>query len=815
MRILLTILAWMALASPVLAQVSGQAPPPVSPHTSLSSPDSIAALAVVVDQAQVQLRTAESGARSGRLSDTVLKAKIAAIPPIQASLAQALGALIPHLQDIDARLAQLGPAPGPGQPPEDPETAATRRGLMRFRQAVDTEVKLGRLLSVEADQASKALTDRLRKNFAARLWTQSRSILDPLLWREFTTAMPADLSRMGAAIGEERRELGDAARTPGRVLTWSLACLVALLLLGPARVFLNWLGYRRAARAAPATRLRRSGLALWLVAVAAVTPLAAGLVARAALIDALTPPFADLASQLIRVVVFAAFLEGLGRALLSPGRPSWRLAPIPDEVVARLVPYPALIGATAALAALAAGVNSILGASLPTSVAGDCLAVLVEIAAVGGGLAMLGRTRSQRIAAADDAHHHGESRLPWAIAALAAWLALACALAAVLAGYLALASFLMRETIWIGAVLALLFLLLRFVDDLFPALTSPAAPVGRIVQAAIGVSDGALEQIGVLMSGLFRLALLLLGWAAILAPFGASADDIAGRVTSTNLVFHLGQVTVSPGAILGGIALFLAGLAVTRAVRGWLVVRYLPKTRMDVGVRTSVAAAVTYLGALIAILLTFAYLGLSFSQIALFASALSVGIGFGLQSIIGNFVSGLILLAERPVKVGDWIAIGDLEGDVKRINIRATEIEMMDRSKLIVPNSDLVSKTVRNVTHGASAARLRIVLRTDGGADPAAMRTLMLEILKAHPEVLAEPASAVYLNDVRDGALEFTAFAYVASARLAYRVKSELLFEIVPRMKAEGIALASSTPVVNIGLPDRAPDRLIEPASST
>jgi small-conductance mechanosensitive channel len=461
------------------------------------------------------------------------------------------------------------------------------------------------------------------------------------------------------------------------------------------------------------------------------------------------------------------------------------------------------------LASLVSGINSIFAASLPTSIAGDCLTLLGEIAAVGGALAMVGRARHEHLTAGDEsaAQAGARSRLPWILAALAAWLALAAALMALLTGFLALSSFLMRETIWIGAVLALIFLLLRLADDLFPALLSPNGPVGRAVMTAIGLSESALEQIGVLLSGVVRLGLLLFGWVTILAPFGASADDVIGRVTTTSWTLHVGQVAVSPGAILGGIALFAVGLLATRGVRGWLESRYLPKTGMDVGVRTSLAAAVSYAGVIVAILLTFAYLGLSFSQIALFASALSVGIGFGLQAIINNFVSGLILLVERPIKVGDWIAIGDLEGDVKAINIRATEIEMLDRSKLIVPNSDLISKTVRNVTHGASAARLRITLRTDTNVDPAAMRDLMLGRIKAHPEILAQPAPGVFLSDVRDGALEFTAFAYVASARVAYRVKSDLLFQIVPDMKTKGIALASSTPVVNIGLPDR----LIEP----
>jgi small-conductance mechanosensitive channel len=499
----------------------------------------------------------------------------------------------------------------------------------------------------------------------------------------------------------------------------------------------------------------------------------------------------------------------MGAALLSAGRPQWRLAPISEGVVARLAPFPALIAAAAGLATLAAGVNSILASSLATSVAGDCLTVLGEIAAVGGALAMVGRARHEHLVSNGDAEAAGTAggRIAWVAAALAAWLALGGALISVLTGYLALASFLMHETIWIGAVLAAVYLLLHFVDDVFPALFAPDGPAGRAIKTGVGFSDSALEQLGVLLSGAFRLALLLVGWTIILAPFGASADDIVGRFTTTSWVLQIGQVSISAGSVLGALGLFLIGLFLTRAVRGWLETRYLPKTQMDLGVRTSVAVAVNYAGVIFAILFAFAYLGLSFSQIALLASALSVGIGFGLQAIIGNFVSGLILLAERPIKVGDWIAIGDLEGDVKAINIRATEIEMMDKSKLIVPNSDLVSKTVRNVTHGAAAARLRIGLKTDASVDPNAVREIVLGRMRAHPEVLAQPAASMFLSDIRDGALEFTAFAFVASARSAYRVKSELLFQIVPDLQAKGIALASSTPVVNIGLHDR----LIEP----
>jgi potassium-dependent mechanosensitive channel len=763
--------------------------------------------ALAIDQAQADLHRITSGLRSQALGDQDLKGRIAAVPAIQAKLVEATDSLAPRLQDTDARLAQLGAAPSAGQPPEAPEIANSRRNLTQFRQAVDTELKQARLLSVEAGQLNSALAERLRENFTARLWAHSPSVLDLALWQEFGANVPADLGRLTVALQAEIRLLAAPDQPIGNLVILGLAALVAVGLLGPVRLILNRFGYRQASRLVAGSKLRRSALAVWLVMIAALSPLAAGLLLRAVLSDigASTPSFDRLLIQLIAAAVFASSIEGLGRALLSPRHPTWRLAPLPDAVVTRLALFPGLIGTTVGLAALATGVGATLGASSATSEASDCLGILFEIAVLVAALLVAALARSAHSAsfATPEPTAQAEARWPWVAAALTAWLALSAALLALLFGYVAMANFLTRETIWIAAVLAGLFLFLRFADDLFPALMSPSSPLGQFVQRAVGFSDDALEQIGVLLSGLFRLLLLVVGWAAILARFGAGVDDMVARITSTGLVIRLGQLSISPGAVLGGLAVFVLGVVITRAVRRWFEFRYLPKTRLDLGVRTSLAAGVSYLGVLVAVVLAFAYLGLSLDRIALLASALSVGIGFGLQAIIGNFVSGLILLVERPLKVGDWIAIGDLEGDVRRINIRATEIEMPDKSKLIVPNSDLISKTVRNVTHGGALGRVKIVLKIVNDADPANVRDILLAEMRDHGEVLADPVAAVFLTDVRDGALEFSAFAYVASARQAYRVKSELLFRIVPALKSRGIVLADPTPVIHLAIPDR------------
>jgi small-conductance mechanosensitive channel len=785
-KLLGALLLWLSLAGGALAQ--GAHAPDADIQQNLL-------------QATSALRGAGAGFRTDPLSDQEIKSRLVAIGAVEARLENILADLTPRLQDSEARLNQLGATPARGRR-EDPHAPLIRRQLTSAVAIFQSDEREARLELAESRQIGDVLAERLRENFESRLTSQNRTLTDPQLWEGLAASADGDLSRLADFASDEADAFGDALGEPRSILIGAVAGALALGLLGPARLFLMSLAQRRARRDASGSRLTRALLALFRVLVGVVTPWLALLAVRTALMDAhaLSESGETIAVLFERAAVFGLFIEALGRALISPGRSQWRLTPIRDEVARRLSVFPALIGLTAGLATFVAGFDAALGASQSAQVVSDYAALVLEIAAVAGFLVALGRARLANANPGDEPQAAG---LPWVVAALAGWLAVFVSLGAALIGYLAFAGFLMRETIWIGAILGLLLLLLQIASDAVPALVAPKARFGAALETGLGLSARAVEQIGVLASGLASVVLILLAWMAIIAPFGASAGDIFGRLTSTSFVLRLGKAEISPGAVLGAAALFFLGLAATRAVRRWLEARYLPKTQLDVGLRTSLAAGVTYLGGLIAILAAFAYLGLTFSQIALFASALSVGIGFGLQSIIGNFVSGLILLAERPVRVGDWVAIGDLEGDVRKIAIRATEIEMQDRSRLIVPNTLLVTQTVRNVTHDGALGRVKIVLKVADSADVAAVRALIVKHLTGHKDVLKTPAPAAYISDVRDGAIEFTAFAYVKSPRIAFRVKSELYFELLPDLKTAGIALSSTTTIVNVDMAER------------
>jgi potassium efflux system protein len=223
-----------------------------------------------------------------------------------------------------------------------------------------------------------------------------------------------------------------------------------------------------------------------------------------------------------------------------------------------------------------------------------------------------------------------------------------------------------------------------------------------------------------------------------------------------------------------------------------------------------------YVGGIVVISIALSALGLSVNRIAWIASALSVGIGFGLQAIVQNFISGLILLAERPVKVGDWVVLGAAEGDIQRINVRATEIQLGDRSTLIVPNSEFITKTVRNMTLRNAEGRVLIRLPMPLSTDARQVREIMLGALLEHRTVLAEPAPGVTLDGIDHGLLIFQAIAYVPGPRLAAGVRSELLFTILERLQAARVpmAVATDTSVPGAMGPSLAPAAPAPPAPS-
>ena len=397
------------------------------------------------------------------------------------------------------------------------------------------------------------------------------------------------------------------------------------------------------------------------------------------------------------------------------------------------------------------------------------------------------------------------------------WLVLATAVVCLLAGYVAFGSFAIKQVVWAGVVLGAVYLLAALVDDALmawlgagqhDATTAPASASASAAAPTSAKAKGS-PQLAVLASGVLRLALLLFALMLLLAPFGEGPGDLLRRSGQWQQGVAIGEFRLQPGALLQALLVLLLALGVMRLLRGWLAERYLPTTALDPGMRASATSLFGHTGVVVAIALALAAMGIGLERIAWVASALSVGIGFGLQAVVQNFVSGLILLAERPVKVGDWVSLGGVEGDIRRINVRATEIQMSDRSTVIVPNSEFITKVVRNVTLADPLGLVQLKLPVPLGSDAQQVRELLLQAFDADPDVLATPAPAVLLDGVDNGQLLFNATGYVNSPRISARVRSALLFDVLTRLDDAGITLARPpTLLINAPAPALPPTAL-------
>jgi small-conductance mechanosensitive channel len=249
------------------------------------------------------------------------------------------------------------------------------------------------------------------------------------------------------------------------------------------------------------------------------------------------------------------------------------------------------------------------------------------------------------------------------------------------------------------------------------------------------------------------------------------------------------STTIVPGQVLLGLFAFLLLMTFTRWFKRKLERDWLPLTNMEPSVRLSVATLFGYVTWVFALMVGLSAAGLDLSKIALVAGALSVGIGFGLQNIVNNFVSGLILLFERPVRVGDYIKVGSTSGFVRSIRIRSTEIENDERASVIVPNSILLQAEVENLNYRRSLGRVVIGFDVSHATDPEQMRKLLLAAADAHPQVFKQgeistvSGPVVTLKDVTESSMRFELTAGVRNINARGTIGSDLRFDIMRRIR--------------------------------
>ena len=216
-----------------------------------------------------------------------------------------------------------------------------------------------------------------------------------------------------------------------------------------------------------------------------------------------------------------------------------------------------------------------------------------------------------------------------------------------------------------------------------------------------------------------------------------------------------GADTVTIGGILLLVFLFVSVIIVERILQRLLIRRFLSKTRLQPSLQYGLSRIFGYTLIAIGFYVAFQAVGFDLSSLAIVAASVGVGVGFGLQNIINNFVSGIIILAERPISIGDRIDVAGVAGRVTKIQLRSTTVVTNDNITMIVPNADFISNTVTNWSHGDPKVRIRVPIGVAYGSDLKLLQRLLLEAAEEHPKALRDPSPVVLFNEFGDSSLNF------------------------------------------------------------
>ncbi|HBH63129.1 MAG TPA: DUF3772 domain-containing protein, partial [Erwinia persicina] len=630
-----------------------------------------------------------------------------------------------------------------------------------------------------------------RDALKTQLALNAGSILGPRFWAPLYNTQSDDSVKISDFIDELTSTAALSWESGWRfgTIMWVLAAgLVATLGRRYLEEFLAWVGIHHL----PEGRLRRSFLA----AATAVTTLAAVVLAFNFLDQAFTrhdqviDDVRDFADKLVGLSVFCGLIAGLGRAFLSTRRPSWRLPNISNEVALALKPYPPLTAALVFIFQTVETFNSSASTSVGTTIFANGMTALL-IGATALSISMrTNRVRRRMLQAGNPPE--AKSTLVGLIQMALTLIGVAIMIA-LLIGYITLARFLSYELIWMGIVFGSFYICSQLVADGCESLFSTNNASGKRIQTSLNIDERHLGQVAAVLGAIGKTFLVLAAAMALLnGTFGSSTPiELVQKAIEFWGGKGLESLNIVPAHMVNALICMVVGIWVLRSVKRWLEHDFLPKTTMDKGMRLSLLTLFSNIGFVLVILMTLSIMGLQWNKLAWIVSALSVGIGFGLQEIVKNFISGLILLTERPVKVGDLVSISGIEGDIRRINVRATEIQLSDKSTVIVPNSQLISQNVRNATMGNAQGVATITLTFPLDIDPQQVRQLLLEVYNENERILENPEPSVTFKDLTSTGIVLSVTGNVASPRQVGGAKSDLLFDILTRLRKEGVMLSA------------------------
>ncbi|GIT91914.1 mechanosensitive ion channel protein MscS [Jannaschia pagri] len=744
LRLLLSLALVCALATPLRAQ--SEAVPPEW---------------TVVSERAVSLLQSET------VSDAALDRLRAQLVDWRAQFDEARTANSGRIATVRAEIDALGPAPAEGE--SEPEDVASRRA--ELREQLETLLAPVRAAEVAYNSVNGLIAETdtvIEGRRAAALLSQETPPVNPVTWWPAVTAASTWFLSLAGQIAAPftSGEAGQVLREDG--LRIGLLSTLALLLVFRSY---GWLSRLRAkvlpeGPATPLGRLSELGLTFLrmvmpvlglVVALRVVEELGVGGAAADAMMRALPVMVAWLLVS--RWLAAQAFPAQDNAVTLFPVAPANRLEGRFHAI---------LLGIMAALAVLVYEMSdSSRDVAQSRAVFHFAISVVAGLTLIRLGQFLLREAKAD----AEDGDASFWSQVNRLVGRALMIVGLITPLA-IGAGYVNLGLAMLWPTVMSIALLVGIGVAQAVVFDAFAAIT------GRTETARDALAP---TLVGFALA-VASLPLFALVWGVRLQTLGEWWQAFLNGIA-------IGETRLSPENFLTFVLVFVAGYMATRLVKGVLRTSVLPKTNLDTGGTNAILSGTGYVGITLAALLAITTAGIDLSGLAIVAGALSVGVGFGLQTIVQNFVSGIILLIERPIKLGDWINVNGMDGFVRQISVRSTRIETFDRQDVIIPNADLIAGTVTNYTLGNSSGRVLVPVGVAYGTDTRKVEAILREIVEAHPMVVLNPPPTITMEGFGADSLDFMIRAVLRDVLWKVTVKSDINHEIAKRFQEEGIEI--------------------------
>ena len=785
-KIILLLLVWSFYLSPVQAQ----------------TPANNAAAPLNLTQTNKQLDTITAKLNSGKASKEETADFVDQLTQIQSALVQARQNYAADLDAVQKKLNALG------TPPEKPasEPAAIARQRKDFTtQADNNKAQIAQidLQNAKIDEINSLILKIRNRQLLDNILVKQSSIFHPQeFWQSLSKFADFVFDLVQSPLNWYQNLSAERQETVKNNILTVIIVMFGALIAGYllSRYIKRWFGYKADIERPDYSQKVRAGI--WMFIARGAIPAA---IIGAFLFWLKNNPFVNgdsfglLLNTAARYLLYYYLTKAVVRVLFTPANEKWRIIEVPDEcakaISSSLIFSSAAICIVSFFQSLADHMNydSSIIYSLKifaNAVKAFCVVLVARRALYNN------QTLSDDEISEDTpvAELSTSSKVSLFIA-----FAMGAAFLLSLFGYIRLSEYIINRFIVSAIAIGIFYIIDKLLRGIFHRLL-----LFRFWVRTFRINRRTLVKTEFWFGLLLTPVIWIFAILALLAVWGVSVDLLLARVKSFLVGFNIGGIHISITSILLGLICFFIMLSLFKMLKNSFISGNLSKIEMSDGLRNSVVSSISFLGFIVSGLLAIAVMGGSLSSIAIIAGALSFGVGLGLQNMVSNLAAGMTILWERPIKIGDWVVINGQEGIVRQINMRSTELEAGDKSTIIIPNSDILSKSLVNYTYNGRSGRVAVKVGVGYESDIAQVRKALLEIAASNKNVLPNPAPAVSINNLGDSSLEFQLVCFTANVFNRGAIGDDLREKIITRFRELNINIPFPQRTVYLENPEAA-----------